>query len=219
MPYFRVSLQGTLPGGEKWSVNPQFMVGGDGISTTWDQAAGQSTADAIAALSPGAALRSAAGAGAPLARVRLEMRTDQHELIGAAEANYSGTAFTGGMTKPVQTSVVLSLRSNVPGRSARGRLYWPGLGDIGLGGDGRIGTTLAQSMATQAAAYLRSIQDAIKNGIFPATLLTVELGVVSSTVALLQTKVVRVEVGNVPDVQRRRRDRLPEVYSSAPLYP
>lgn len=219
MVYFRASLQGTLPGGETWSVNPCFMVGNDIGPVGWDQTAGQAAAVAMAALSPGTALRAAAGAGAPLTLIRLEMREDTHVLRGAAEAPYTGTAFTGGLTKPVQTSVVLSLRSDTPGRSGRGRLYWPGVGDIGLSGAGRIGGTLPQTIATQASTYLRALQDAIKNAAFPSTPITVELAVVSTTHAGMQTRVNRVQVGDVPDVQRRRRDRLPEVYASAPLYP
>lgn len=217
MPYFRVGLQGTLPGGEVWSVNPAFDIGGT-IVTGWDQAEGQAAATAIAAIAPGAALRGAAGAVAPLTKARLELRDDENALLGAAEANYTGTAFTGGLTSPVQTSVVLSLRSDTPGRSGRGRLYWPGVGNIGLGGDGRIGGTVAASLATQAATYLRSVQDAIKAAVSPGTPTTIELCVVSSVPGVGRTRVNRIEVGNVPDIQRRRRDRLAEVYSSAPLY-
>ena len=48
MSYIRVRLIGSLPGGEVWSVNPAFN------ETTnvadWDQTAGQSAADAIAAI-------------------------------------------------------------------------------------------------------------------------------------------------------------------------
>lgn len=218
MVYFRASLQGTLPGGESWSVNPCFMVGNDVGPVGWDQAAGQAAATAMAAVAPGTALRAAAGSGAPLTLIRLEMREDSHVLRGAAEAPYTGTAFTGGLTNPVQTSVVLSLRSDTPGRSGRGRLYWPGVGDIGLTGSGRIGSVLVQSMATQASTYLRALQDALKAQAFPSTPITVELGVVSTTHAGMQTRVNRVQVGDIPDVQRRRRDRLPEVYASAQLY-
>ena len=68
MSYIRVSLRGTLPGGEVWSVNPAYN------ETTgvpdWDQAAGQAAADAIAALTVPSALQQARSNGAPPASER-----------------------------------------------------------------------------------------------------------------------------------------------------
>lgn len=216
MSYIRVRLIGSLPGGEVWSVNPAFN------ETTnvadWDQTAGQSAADAIAAIALPAALNDLRSSTAPGVTVRVERRSDAHELLGAAEAAWTaakGTSLSPRM--PPQIAVVLSLRSTTPGSRGRGRLYWPALG-------GQVdSTTLRMSVPTPAAAasaaaqYLDAMATALKNALAPApSLIDYDLCVVSPTTGT-KTRITRIEVGNVYDVQRRRRDRLAEVYAGVPM--
>lgn len=216
MSYIRVQLRGTLAVAEVWSVNPAFN------ETTnvsdWDQEAGQNAANAIAALALPSALntlRSNAGQGST---VRVERRSDAGDLLGAAEATWTaGKAASSGGSQPPQTSVVLSLRSTVPGARGRGRLYWPAIAAQLDSETLRLTTPTPQAVATAAATYLDRIASALKNALQPSpSLIDYDLCVVSPTTGT-KTRIVRIEVGDILDVQRRRRDRLAEVYASAPM--
>lgn len=216
MSYIRVNLRGTLPGGEAWSVNPAFNETTD--VTTWDQQAAQNAANAIAALEiPGPlnALRSTSAAGAT---VRVERRSDSGAILGAAEAGWTivGSSSSAGVHPP-QTAVVLSLRSTVPGSSGRGRLYWPAIGATLSSTTLRLSTPATSAVATATATYLDKISSALKaNLAAPPSLIDYDLCVVSPTTGT-KTRIVLIQVGDVLDVQRRRRDRLVESYASAPM--
>lgn len=217
MSYIRVLLRGRLGTQEVWSVNPAYN------ETTnvagWDQSLGQDTADRIGALAVPDVLRDLCSTSGPGTTVRVERRSDAHVLLGAAEAAWSGFGTPGfAATKPPQTSVVLSLRSDVPGGRARGRLYWPGLAAS------IDGTTLRQSsaatllIANAASAYLDDIETQLKEGLEPSpSLIDYHLCVVSKTGGF-RTDINRIMVGDVLDVQRRRRDSMPENYSTV-AYP
>lgn len=216
MSYIRVSLRGTLPGGEVWSVNPAFNETTN--VSTWDQDAAQKAANAIGVLPLPAALTDLRSNGAPGTTVRVERRSDAGVLIGAAEALWSaGSAGSSTAIHPPQTSLVLSLRSNIPGARGRGRLYWPAIGATLASATLRLATPAAATVATAAATYLDSIASALKANLAPPpSLIDYDLCVVSPTTGT-RTTILRIEVGNVLDVQRRRRDRLVEAYASAPM--
>lgn len=214
MTYARVAIRGTLGPSEVWSVNPTFNI--SVTDDAWDQGKGNAAAAAIAAIVVPTPLQQLASTGGKVSTVRLEYRTDSHTLLGAAEA-----AYTGGWTsneppgKPPQSSVVLSLRSDVPGARGRGRLYWPALG-AGIDTNTlRISSPTTSVISMNAVTYLRAIQDAIKAEVYGgASPITVKLTVVSKTSGT-RTDVNRIMVGNVIDTQRRRRDKLPETYAQA----
>lgn len=216
MSYIRVGLQGTLPGGEVWSVNPAFNETTN--VTTWDQSAGQTAANSISALSLPSALNALKSTAAGLSRVRVERRSDAGALLGAAEAGWAGGG--SGASAPVhppQTSIVFSLRSNVPGSRGRGRLYWPAIGATLSSSTLRLATPTTSDAATAAAGYLDQIATALKVALAPSpSLIDYDLCVVSPTSGT-RTKVVRIQVGDILDVQRRRRDRLVETYASAAM--
>lgn len=213
MSFIRVSLRGGLPSGEVWSVNPAYNettnVG------TWDQTAGQKAADAIGALNVPTSLKNLLSTAAPMRTVRVERRSDDGALLGAAEAPWVGGGGSSETPKQsYQASVVLSLRSNVPGSRGRGRLYWPALG-AGLSSSTlRLSTPTPVSVATDAVAYLNSIETALKQALAPTpSLIDYHLSVYSPTTKS-KTDIVRLEVGDILDVQRRRRDRVAEVFAS-----
>lgn len=216
MSYIRVSLQGTLPGGESWSVNPTFNETTNVVD--WDQSEGQSAADAIGALDVPTALNDARSGAAQYARARVERRTDAGLLLGAAEANWTGGGASSVTPRQTfQTSVVLSLRTPVPGASFRGRLYWPALGTQVDATTLRLSVPTAQAVATAAATYLDGIASALKNALAASpSLIDYDLCVRSAKTGT-RTRVTRVEVGNILDVQRRRRDKALEQYFAAPM--
>lgn len=217
MSFIRVSLRGRLPGGEVWSVNPAYNETTD--ISSWDQTAGQDAATAIGIRTVPGSLKNLLSNLAPMGTVRVERRSDSGLLIGAAEAPWVGGGGSSETAKQsYQASVVLSLRSNVPGSRGRGRLYWPALG-AGLSSSTlRLTTPTPTSVATDAVAYLDGIETDLKNELQPGgSLIDYHLAVYSPTTNT-KTDIVRVEVGDVLDVQRRRRDSLAEVYASV-AYP
>ena len=213
MSYFRVSLTGTLPGNEVWSVNPQFMVQGEGGDLVWVQAEGQAAADAIIDLAPPSGLSVLMSPSTLLTGCRLELRGDTGTLLGAAEAAVPG-GYDGDGTGvlPNQSAVVLSLRTDTPGGHGRGRLYWPATGVQVGASTGRLLPAIVSSAAAGAASYMTQIQDAINAAITIAPAATIDLAVISGTV-LTQYPVVQIRVGDVVDQQRRRRDKIREVYA------
>lgn len=216
MSYIRVRLNGSLPGGEVWSVNPAFNETTN--VSTWDQLEGQTAAIAIAGITLPTALNDLRSSAAQGVMVRVERRSDTHELIGAAEAGWTaGTATTIAAKMPAQIAVVLSLRSTTPGSRGRGRLYWPALGAQVDMYTLRLSKPTTANAATAAATYLDAIATELKKALAPTpSLIDYDLCVVSPTTGS-KTRITRIEVGDVLDVQRRRRDRLAEVYASAPM--
>lgn len=214
MSYVRVLLRGTLPGGEVWSVNPCYNESTN--VTGYDQAKGDATATAIAAIAVPAALQSLASTQGKAAQVRIERRSDDHLLVGASEVAWNGIAGNG--RSPIQSgqaAVVLSLRTGIPGASNRGRLYWPALGAELDPATLRLGIPKTSAVAAAAVSYLDAIETALKEGFFPSpALIDYHLTVVSKT-RNQRTDVKTIQVGDVIDVQRRRRDSLVEAYASA----
>ena len=91
-------------------------------------------------------------------------------------------------------------------------MYWPALA-APLGTDFKITSANSLGYATAAAQLLKLIGDQI-NAEWAANSIavTTELAV-RSTTDHVSRKVERIQVGDVLDTQRRRRDRLSETYS------
>lgn len=201
-----VRINGSLPGGEVWSVNPRFFGNfGPDITNYPDLLA---WATNIAALNSGnvlpAPLRALLSPSGAVVSIRCEYRDASDRLQQAAEVALPSPApGTGSATKPFQTSLVSSLLTGRPGRSYRGRLYWPALGAIISASDLRLSDVNAQSYCTAVGQFLTAVQNAAPAGT------GVTLGVVSQTLST-RSAVTRIEVGDVLDVQRRRRDSLVE---------
>lgn len=212
MTYYRVSIQGTLGSSERWSINPCFATSFPGTPSVSEI---QAAADAIAAVDIPPNMASAKSSSAPVNRVRVEARSDTHQLELAAEAAFSGSQAGGSSPgAPSQTSVVISLRTDAPGASGRGRLYWPCLGWAPATPSLRIPTGNRDPFSVDAVSYLRALQDALKAGISPVpSAATFELAVFSKTRGT-HNLVNRIMVGDVYDTQRRRRDALQENYIS-----
>jgi hypothetical protein len=143
---------------------------------------------------------------------RLEVRDDADDSLIAIAQVPSSTpmAGNGSVYLPPQTAVVCSIRTNTPGASGRGRLYWPAMG-MTINNTGRITAPTPALLSTDFKSYLLGIRSDLAASF---TGIGFDLAVRSRTTRTTP-HAVRIQVGTVPDVQRRRRDNLIEVYASA----
>lgn len=210
MSYVRVSILGSTTGGEVWSVNPCYDPTGE-FGSGVDQAQIDAAATAIANISPGAQLLSNMSTLNQISGARVEVRDDGTDaLLGISQAvKTPALSGTGSPLMPPQCAIVTSLRTNTPGASGRGRLYWPSVG-AGVVSTGRIATATTVTNNNAMKTYLTAIRDALATA-FPT--IGFNLAVRSRTTKTTP-HVVRLQTGDVIDTQRRRRDNLPENYAS-----
>lgn len=206
----RLSVKGTMPGGEDWSVNPVFQLGGVSTFEDIDAAEAAAIATACAAVSVPGGLLGTMNSGTAVTGVRVEARRWDGSLQALGEA-IKGSAQTGTGTAPhpFQTSIVFSLRTVGVGASGRGRVYWPATGlSISL-------STLRPSGANVLAAlagvksYLGLLEAAIDSVTTEVPHLSVWSRKNSSTLPVTQ-----IQAGDILDTQRRRRDATIETYQS-----
>ena len=109
---------------------------------------------------------------------------------------------TSTRTFPTQVAIVLTLRTDQSGRSARGRVYFPmGTGSFAVG-TGTLSTSLAAT-TTGFAAFLTAVNGASMGSNSVACSVQSNVG---GTPTFLPIR--RVTSDNVADTQRRRRDKI-----------
>lgn len=107
-----------------------------------------------------------------------------------------------GYGPPHMTLAVSTFTALARGRASKGRFYPPTNLAFGFNGLGKVGSTA--SIATSAAQLLTDINGAASGS-----------AVVFSKVGQSTSEILGVKVGDVMDVQQRRRRNLVEVYSQA----
>lgn len=205
-----IRILGSLPGGEVWSVNPKF--GGTPVEGYEDLLLWAENIEAqIETGAIGAPLRNAMSSAAAITGVRVEHIGANGRLAQAAEVTLATPLVgAGSATKPFQTAMVFSLRTGRPGRSSRGRLYWPALGTTISTTTLRLELAVREAYLDAAVDFLTALQTAAPAGA------TVALAVVSQTTGV-NTAVDQIQVGDILDTQRRRRDSAVEQYSVLPF--
>lgn len=217
--YFRLQLSGTIAGIEQFSLNPVFDVEGE-LEEGWVQQGANDMVTAAAAVDIPANLLFLASSRCVFQELRLEGRSSVDDsLLGVAVAAYTGEQPGGAAVAvmPPQSAVVISMRTDTPSASGRGRIYWPALA-AQLGATLRLTTPTTEQLAADAASYLKSVQDAmgaVNSGFPPWSNLALA---VRSKTTKTTPHVRRLMVGDVIDTQRRRRDGLPENYATS-AYP
>lgn len=207
----RVSILGEMPGGEKWSINPTygFTIG---IAVSSDEAAAIATA--INGVTVPATLMNLNPAAVKIVGTRVEARNLAGDLESVAEvARPTPLVGASAITLPLQTSLVCSLRTTDSTARGKGRLYWPATGVQLATATHRFTTSTTSQFVGDMVTYLGGIRTAIRSvaGFSTAAL------VVWSRVTPKKTVVIQLRAGDVPDVQRRRRDKLVESYNVAPV--
>lgn len=210
--FIRVSINGTAPTSEVWSINPIYKFG-DFDQPTPDFEDMQAAAQAAADVTPGTNLRNMLTSVVNLTGARLEGRRVDGSLQVVAEATRTATlAGTGTPTKPYQTACVFSLRTTFPGARGRGRVYWPALGATMDSSNLRWAGTQQAAALAEMVTYLKAVGTAMATPLgFPAGSLNVW-----SRAGLTLHQVNLMSAGDVFDTQRRRRDRAIESYVSSP---
>lgn len=215
MTYNRIVFQGTIGTAETWSSGFAFAAAtGPGSYNDYNDllqwAIGIGTF--LEADGPGPNIRILMSTSTAITKIRVEDLTSSGALQQAAEHDVVGVQGFDTARQPPQASLVFSLRTGRPGRSYRGRNYWPAQGAQIGGADLRLGTPSAEDVATDASTLLQSIQTEQPGslGLVP---------VVWSNKLGTGLPVQQVSVGDVVDTQRRRRDKEPEHYSTAQFPP
>lgn len=205
----RVSILGSMPGGEVWSVNPVFAFS-TGIALSTDELAAMAVA--VNGASVPVDLRATNVPAVAITGCRIEARKKTGELEAVAEAARP-TPIQGSATAahPFQTSIVASLRTADSSARGKGRLYWPATGVNISNTTLRLGSIDTSNFITAFNIYLAQVRTAVRS-VGGAT--TAVLAVWSRTNN--DTRVVlSMRAGDVADVQRRRRDSLTETYATA----
>lgn len=199
--FYRVVFDGTLAqGAERWSAsvayNSDAVVATPGQMGAW---ASNILGSMAASSGPSDHLKTLISASGSITAVRTYGYPDVGQPADRQGVS-SGAAIPGAGTAslPPQCSCVVTLQTGLPGRSQRGRIYWPLCGG---------GVTVAQrsSLVTQTTA--NAFADLLANW---GTLLennTLRPVVASEATGNL-TVVSSVRVDNIVDTQRRRRDNM-----------
>ena len=204
-------MQGTSQGGEVWSCGLSYTGAVALFTQASLQAWAQGIADFIEAMpTTNAGLIDLLSAQGAVTTVRCETRQVDDSLLLAAEAPLTpAKSGLGTCDKVFQSTACFSLRTAIPGRSYRGRFYWPAW---------QFTNTAAMRFSTVDQGVMVASFVSLNNGILAAQE-AAEPGVdaalcVRSRLLNEETLVTSVAVGDVPDVQRRRRDDLVENYVS-----
>lgn len=115
---------------------------------------------------------------------------------------------TGQWQHDSQTCVCISLLSNLPGASNRGRFYWPAL-NADLDNTGRIVNGARDALVNEVAGWVADVGNSGDG--FLVKMIPSIVSTTKGTARAIQS----VRVGNRLDVQRRRADGQKESYGSA----
>lgn len=209
MGFFRTMINGTSPApGEVWSIGLSWIGPNTEIPFEDLREWAEGIGTAINAFTNNGLVNLLSSSGF-ITSIRTEQRDETTEaLIQAAEFTLlSPEPGAGTPSKTLQTSLCISLLTGRPGRSFRGRVYWPAWAYSGTT-EMRFGTT---NLGTYLTGFdeihnLIQAQAVIVNPAYSMVL------AVRSRLLHESNSVQQYAAGNVPDTQRRRRDALEELY-------
>ena len=154
-------------------------------------------------------------------RCRLEwvkyalIATDGKYLVDPFVYDYP-TPINGGSTGAIETqrSLALSFKTpNTRGPASNGRIYVPAF-RLGVGINGRLATTDQEDFVAAGKVFIDAINAAVSGR--PDVL---RVAVVSKVGAGTSSYVTSVRAGDVIDSQRRRKNKMREVYAELPIVP
>src|SRR6187431_3343551 len=161
MSYVRASITGSSPGGEVWSINPVFDPTAE-FGSTVNQDALDNAANAIAALTPAAALLQSLSTSLFITGARAEVRDDSTDALLGISVQVRPAPLVGLLVpaRGSSSAIVVSLRTPTAGGHGRGRLYWPCVGTT-VGSDLRLSPSTVTGLVTGFGLYLHAMEDAL----------------------------------------------------------
>lgn len=195
MALYRLTASGSLPGEQfNWGLHVEGS-GGDaaGAATAWQSALTAFWTDAT----DGAEAVFSTDVEILVAHAA-ELDPLTGKQIDAAEEALALTGTDAGDMLPHEVALAVTTLGASTNRKDRGRFYLPPP-SVAQITNGRIGNTPKTRVANAAAILINSLQGA---GFTP----------VIKHPDMTSTAIVNVKVGDVPDVQRRRRNKLVESY-------
>lgn len=194
MALFKFVAKGTLPG-EAF----QFGIWGSGTGTLTDAQTAWNTAFPILWSTAVRLFFATTVVVTELSTASIDTAT-LHQISRVSGAvTLAGTS--AGQMLPHEVAHAVSLRTAVATRSGRGRFYLPPMA-VGQLLNGRLTAATVTALVPAAAGMIDSLQ---ANGVVPC--------LVNRTTHALTT-INQVDVGDVPDAQRRRRGALIEARTS-----
>lgn len=199
-PHNVVRINGQMPSGEVWSINPRFVASGGGSVTSYTDLLTWATT--VAGLNGGKVfptdLLALLSASCSITSVRVDAVGSDGKLVQSAEYILGAVAQgTGTATKPLQTAWVVSLLTGRPGRSYRGRLYFPAWANPVMATDFRIPGAARITVVGAMKTWLNAVEASAP-------------GVGNMSLADTWSFVTQLALGDVLDTQRRRRDAMLE---------
>jgi hypothetical protein len=120
---------------------------------------------------------------------------------------------TGTLSASNTQAMVCSLRSGVPGRSGRGRIYWPATGVIPNAAPHQFNATTCTTVANACAAYINAL-----NALNLTTLnCPAQIVGVASFAKSQLNKITKVIVDSLPDAQDRRQDKAVSLFQQSAI--
>jgi hypothetical protein len=205
MTFYRHTLSGAVDG-ELWAINWYTSDGGGGsiddahaaavaaASDLWDDTgSGTGWGPQCPAIVTLTSCKTASLN--PTTGKQVSTRQDGLSFVGS---------YVGNMIPP-QCAVVVSERTDLATHEGRGRVYLPATGVGSLTATGQLNST---AQANAAAAWGHALSGMLTAGYQP---------VIYHRASRSGTNIISVDVGQVIDTQRRRRDKLIETRVSAPV--
>lgn len=216
MAYTKVIVKGSFGGLEEWSTGANFSFFASvfgGFNQTQCESIVQRLLTNLPTATWPATLKALISNQGSITGWRVETHQEDETISAVAENSYAAPIVgVGSASKSPQDAIVISLRTAKPGARGRGRMYWPALG-AGLSASFKLSGPLPAAIAADAKTLLKLIGDQLNAELAANSIVaTVELAVRSQT-AHDNNPVVRLQVGDVLDTQRRRRDALVEAYA------
>jgi hypothetical protein len=137
-----------------------------------------------------------------LSTVSLDAVTGKQTAVTSSGVALIGTA-AGNQTSP-RDSIVISLRTALPTKAGRGRMFMPGPDTGHLGTSGLLPGTDATAISTAVGAAMTTLKATSQPVVYHAKTRTVD-------------NILTVMVGQVLATQRRRTNRVFNAYSSATI--
>ncbi len=222
--YNKLTLTGKV-GSDIWATSCNFA-NATGVASQTDQDILASIANAVKNLNQGSIVpgemlnfMSKTYSITAVRASAVDASTHRETAVGMVQLG-SPVAGPGNPYQAQEVACAISLLTGSPGRRYRGRMFWPGVGRPVVAPGMRYDTTICQNLADAAVQFLNQVTTLLQGGpVLPPPIGSgvTKPVVVSRVGGASFREVLQTSVGDIPDVQRRRRNKEQEAYSVGTL--